>query len=100
MFRGVELADDDRLRRDIILHLSCDFALDFAAIEQRYAINFSDYFSDALPPLSAMQTDSLLVVNKQGIQILPAGRLLIRNICMVFDKYLQGKPQQRFSKVI
>lgn len=100
VFRGIELSADDRLRRDIILRLSCDFALDFAAIEQRHAINFADYFADALTGLTVMQTDGLLVINKQGVQILPAGRLLIRNICMVFDKYLQGKQQQRFSKVI
>jgi oxygen-independent coproporphyrinogen III oxidase len=31
--------------------------------------------------------------------VLPAGRLLIRNICMAFDKYSQ-QAKQRFSKVI
>jgi len=100
VFRGIELSPDDRLRRDIILRLTCDFALGFAGIEQRHAICFTDYFADALAQLTTMQTDGLLVVTNNRIQILPAGRLLIRNICMVFDKYLQGKQQQRFSKVI
>jgi oxygen-independent coproporphyrinogen-3 oxidase len=31
---------------------------------------------------------------------LPPGRLLIRNICMTFDRYLREQKQQRFSKVI
>jgi oxygen-independent coproporphyrinogen-3 oxidase len=100
VFRGIELSPDDRLRRDIILRLTCDFALDFAGIEQRHAISFADYFADALAQLTTMQTDGLLIVTNDRIQILPAGRLLIRNICMVFDTYLQGKQQQRFSKVI
>ncbi len=100
VFRGIELSADDRLRRDVILRLTCDFSLDFAVIEQRHAISFADYFADSLAQLTAMQADGLLVLNKQGIQVLPAGRLLIRNICMVFDKYLQGKQQPRFSKVI
>ncbi len=100
VFRGIELSADDRLRRDIILRLTCDFALDFAVIAQRHAISFADYFADTLTQLAPMQADGLLVLNQQGIQVLPAGRLLIRNICMVFDKYLQGKQQQRFSKVI
>ena len=41
--------------------------------------------------LAPMQTDGLLTVSDKGIQVLPAGRLLIRNICMVFDKYLATK---------
>jgi oxygen-independent coproporphyrinogen-3 oxidase len=47
-----------------------------------------------------MQQDGLLTVDEQGITVLPAGRLLIRNICMVFDKYLRQKTGQRYSKVI
>jgi oxygen-independent coproporphyrinogen-3 oxidase len=47
-----------------------------------------------------MQADGLLTVSAEGIKVLPPGRLLIRNICMVFDKYLAQKQQQQFSKVI
>ncbi|MGZ5012498.1 MAG: oxygen-independent coproporphyrinogen III oxidase, partial [Methylobacter sp.] len=46
-----------------------------------------------------MQADGLLDLSKEGVKVLSAGRLLIRNICMVFDKYLAQK-QQQFSKVI
>jgi oxygen-independent coproporphyrinogen-3 oxidase len=46
-----------------------------------------------------MQVDGLLSLNAEGINVLPGGRLLIRNICMVFDKYLAQK-QQQFSRVI
>ena len=35
-----------------------------------------------------------------GLRVLPRGRLLIRNICMPFDRYLGGQTMQRFSKVI
>jgi len=50
--------------------------------------------------LIPMQTDGLLALFANGIKVLPAGRLLIRNICMVFDSYLAHKQQQQFSKVI
>jgi oxygen-independent coproporphyrinogen III oxidase len=99
VFKGVDLNDDDKLRRAVIMQLICHFELQFAAIEQAYAIRFSDYFADELNALVPMQTDGLLTVNKDGIQVLPAGRLLIRNICMVFDRYLAQK-QQQFSRVI
>jgi len=42
----------------------------------------------------------LLTLSGTGIRVLPPGRLLIRNICMVFDRYLRAQKQQRFSKVI
>jgi oxygen-independent coproporphyrinogen-3 oxidase len=99
VFKGVELDDDDKLRRAVITQLICHFDLSFAAIEQQFAINFADYFAQELEAVSPMQADGLLVLSKEGIKVLSAGRLLIRNICMVFDKYL-AKKQQQFSKVI
>jgi oxygen-independent coproporphyrinogen-3 oxidase len=48
-----------------------------------------------------MQTDGLLKLDEKSLEVLPAGRLLVRNICMVFDHYLKGGGQNnRFSKVI
>ena len=100
VFRGVVLTADDRLRREVITRLICNFELDFADIEAAYSIDFADYFADALERLQPMQADGLLVVNADGIQVQPRGRLLIRNICMVFDRYLGSDSPQRFSKVI
>ncbi|MGJ0492095.1 oxygen-independent coproporphyrinogen III oxidase [Methylobacter sp.] len=99
VFKGVELNDDDKLRRAVITQLICHFDLDFAAIEKAFVIDFHDYFADELKALAPMQADGLLTVSEQTIHVLPAGRLLIRNICMVFDHYLAQK-QQQFSKVI
>jgi oxygen-independent coproporphyrinogen-3 oxidase len=79
--------------------LICHFELNFAHIEQAFGIIFADYFATELQSLHAMQTDGLLTLDADGIQVSTAGRLLIRNICMVFDKYLAQK-QQQFSRVI
>ena len=100
VFKGVELNDDDKLRREVISQLICHFDLTFANIEQAFSINFSDYFAKELLALMPMQSDGLLTLASDGIKVLPAGRLLIRNICMVFDSYLAQKQQQQFSKVI
>ncbi len=99
VFKGVDLDEDDKLRRSVITQLICHFDLDFGKIERQFTLNFAEYFSDELQNLRTMQKDGLLIVNENGIQVLPAGRLLIRNICMVFDKYMSRK-QQQFSKVI
>lgn len=99
VFKGVELNDDDKLRRAVITQLICHFDLNFAVMEKAYAIDFHDYFADELKALAPMQADGLLTVSEQDIHVLSAGRLLIRNICMAFDRYLAQK-QQQFSKVI
>ncbi|MEZ5575028.1 MAG: oxygen-independent coproporphyrinogen III oxidase [Candidatus Competibacteraceae bacterium] len=100
VFRGVRLDADDRLRRAVITDLICHFSLDFATVERRFGIGFRDYFEAELAELADLQADGLLELSETGIQVLPPGRLLIRNICMVFDRYLRDQRQQRFSRVI
>lgn len=100
VFKGIDLDEDDKLRRAVITQLICHFDLNFAAIEKQFSIIFADYFARELEALGPMQADGLLVLTTEGIHVLSAGRLLIRNICMVFDRYLAQKNQQQFSKVI
>jgi oxygen-independent coproporphyrinogen-3 oxidase len=100
VFRGVLLDADDRLRRAVITALICHFELEFAVIERQYGMVFRDYFAMELAELAAMEADGLLALSATGIRVLPPGRLLIRNICMVFDRYLRAQKQQRFSRVI
>jgi oxygen-independent coproporphyrinogen-3 oxidase len=100
VFRGIALNADDKLRRAVITQLICHFTLDIPAIAQEYNIDFKKYFSEEWADLERMQEDGLLVCGDQRIDILPAGRLLVRNICMTFDAYLRQNKEQRFSKVI
>ncbi len=100
VFRGVELDADDRLRRAVIMQLICHLCLDIEAVERQHGISFADYFAVELDELAAMQADGLLNVTALRIDVLPRGTLLIRNICMVFDKYLRAQAGQRFSRVI
>ncbi len=100
VFKGVALDDDDKCRAAVITQLICNFQLTFSQIERAYAIRFAEYFSLELEALKPMQADGLLNLTEEGIEVLSAGRFLIRNICMVFDKYLAQKHQQQFSKVI
>lgn len=100
IFRGVTLNDDDILRREVINQLICHFHLDMSAIEQRFGIRFRDHFRQELAELEPMQQDGLLELEEDRITVKPAGMLLIRNICMVFDAYLRAPKEQRFSRVI
>jgi oxygen-independent coproporphyrinogen-3 oxidase len=101
VFRGIELNRDDELRRAVITHLICNFSLDTDKVGRDWDIRFEDYFADELTRLDTMSKDGLLSIDGPRIEVLPAGRLLIRNICMVFDQYLGADGQTaRFSKVI
>lgn len=100
IFRGVELDADDVLRREVITRLICNFELDFSVIDARFGLEFESYFAGALLALEGFVADGLLVISNRRLRVLPRGRLLIRNICMQFDRYLSGGGEQRFSKVI
>ncbi len=97
--RGIRLSAGDLLRRHVIMRLMCDFALDFAAVEREFNIRFQDTFADALGSLGRMEADGLLRLGPGRLEILPAGRLLVRNIAMAFDDYLATRPA-RFSRTI
>jgi oxygen-independent coproporphyrinogen III oxidase len=103
--RGIKLNVDDMLRRIIIQMLMCNFELSIGSIELAHPITFSSYFAGELEKLRAFEEDGLLRMDAEWITITPKGRLLVRNICMVFDRYLNA-PQEvplerlRYSKTI
>jgi oxygen-independent coproporphyrinogen-3 oxidase len=99
-FRGIELNDDDLIRRFVITELICNFRLDKKTVETQFGIDFDSYFERELKELSQMEEDGLLKLSKDYIKVLPLGRLLIRNICMVFDIYTRQRKERRFSRTI
>jgi len=101
LWRGVALTRDDCLRRDVIKTLICHFSLDFAATEAQWGICFHDYFAQDLALLKPLIADGLVEQTTTGLEVTGIGRLLVRNICMCFDRYLRQKArQQQFSRVI
>lgn len=101
VFKGIELNRDDLIRRDVITRLICHFTLKMADVGKQWGIDFRDYFADELNKLGAMQEDGLVEIGDQSIDVKPKGRLLIRNICMQFDAYINTQEAKgSFSKVI
>jgi oxygen-independent coproporphyrinogen-3 oxidase len=98
--RGVELEPDDLLRREIIVQLMCHFVLDIEMLEQKWRFSFASHFKEEIAELENLQKDGLLTLDQGTLQILPAGRMLVRNVCMVFDSYLRSGNKGNFSKVI
>jgi len=88
---------EDLLRREIIIDLFCNFHLDRRRIEESFGIDFGVHFSSELACLAPLQADGLLEVADGDITVSGLGRFFIRNICMVFDQYLDDGAQ-RYSR--
>ncbi|WP_114418075.1 oxygen-independent coproporphyrinogen III oxidase [Marinospirillum perlucidum] len=99
--RGLKASREDLLRRAVINQLICHFELDFEAFSKEWDINFTEHFASELQSLQQHEKDGLLVMEDQHLWVRPAGRLLIRSICMMFDSYLDQQGLGRaFSRII
>jgi oxygen-independent coproporphyrinogen-3 oxidase len=102
--RGVTLSHDDIVRRTIIMELMCQFQLFKDDIEEKYHLSFDldfeEYFARERYDLRLLEADGLIHLSPNHIEVTPIGRLLIRNIAAVFDKYLRTQQAGRFSKAV
>ena len=98
--RGYVLDEDDRTRAALINRLMCDGSVDLARLGSEYGLDPEVYFARELGSLSNL--DELAVYDRGAhtIRTTPMGRLLVRNICMVFDRYHHDQEQNRFSSTI
>ena len=99
--KGYMLNDDDHLRREVVMGLMCDFELSFKSVEEKFDISFKDYFQWGLNNLKEMEEDDLVITNDDGIKVNEMGRLLIRNIAMNFDGYIERKEDTaKYSRTV
>lgn len=98
--KHIQTTIKDRLRAYVIMNLLCHDYIDFKDVNQKFGIDAITYFIDDIQQLGEMQKDKLIDMDAAGIRILPKGRLLARNVAMVFDTYMADKSKDRFSKFI
>ena len=99
--KGLKLTQDDMIRGEVIRELMCNMSINKNKINEKYSIDFDQYFAEDLPLLKPFIDDGLLSNTQNNIRVDQKARLLIRNICMSFDANLKQKlNQQRFSRVI
>jgi oxygen-independent coproporphyrinogen-3 oxidase len=96
--RGIPLDRDDQLRRDVIGKLMCDGEVALGDLGRRYGIDASAYFAPELEELSTLE--DLASFDGSTIRTTSMGRLLVRNVCMVFDRYFQPAAETKFSSTI
>lgn len=99
--RGLIMSADDRLRNTLIQEIMCLGRLDFASVSERFGIDAPSYFAPEFDHLKSLQRDGLLELSEAGMEVSNRGRLLLRAIAMVFDRYLAADSlNKKFSKII
>ena len=101
IMRGIELSADDLARRAVIQALACRFLVSKEAISISHLLDFDSYFSTEIEALRGLEEDGLVDVDDEWIHVTPRGRLLVRRVCMVFDRYLRSTEQRaQYSRVV
>ncbi len=98
--KGYELSQDDVLRREVIMEVMCGGPLRFAPLNQRYGIDFMAYFATELARLQPYQEAGLIDITAEGVFVSAKGRLFVRAVGLVFDKYLRQPTTSSYSKLI
>ncbi len=73
----------------------CQFTVDFAAVEDAHGIAFDDYFAvGARGAASRWPTTGWSKSRRTRITVTPRGRLLVRTVAMVFDRFLREQRER------
>ena len=97
--KGFKLNQDDIIRRDVIMCIMSNFQLYKPDIDSKYGINFNEYFASELAFLPPLEADGLIEISPNYIKVTDVGRLLVRNVAVIFDTYIR-KREQQFSRAI
>ena len=101
--RGYRLSTDDVIRRAAIGRLLCHTVIPKREVESEFSIKFDEYFEAELARLEDPAADGLVTLAPAEIRVTPLGRIFIRNVAMVFDRYLHDQQMDQkplFSKTL
>ena len=101
--RGYRLSSDEVIRRAVIGRLLCHTLIPKREVEHEFSFCFDDYFEPELAQLKEPAADGLVTLEPGEIRVTPLGRIFIRNVAMVFDRYLHDQQMDQkplFSKTL
>jgi len=99
--RGVHVSTDDLVRAQIIQQIMCLGYIDIPLIETQFGVVFGEHFAAEISRLQGMESDGLVALSPERVELTAAGRFLMRNVAMVFDEYLAARNQGRpLSRVV
>jgi oxygen-independent coproporphyrinogen-3 oxidase len=100
LVRGYFVTAEDKIRRETIMRVMCDFSLDYADMSKRLDLDFAAHFAKELDSLAPFEADGLVRRSASGMEVTDTGRLFIRNIAMCFDNTLAPVGERKHSRTI
>ena len=99
---GYRMTADDHIRKDTIMQMMCNLEIDKRRVESTFGIDFDKYFAEDLPKLEPFIREGLVEAGTDKIKVTRSGILVIRNVAMCFDAYLEQmmKDKPVFSKTV
>lgn len=99
---GYRMTQDDHIRKETIMQLMCNLEIDKRRIEREFGIDFEDYFREDIPKLDPFIREGLVANVREKIEVTGSGILIIRNVAMCFDAYLEKMMKEKpvFSKTV
>jgi oxygen-independent coproporphyrinogen-3 oxidase len=87
--RGLSLTADDLVRRELMQQLYGAGVIDKRSLQREFGIDFDDYFADECRRLLRLVADGLVEQSRDQLRLTaPTGRLLMRVVAAIFDRYL------------
>lgn len=99
---GYRMTPDDHIRKHVIMRIMCDMELEYVSVEKMFGIRFHDYFPGTVAALQPFVDDGLVDVQPGGFRVVGLGRLIVRNIAMIFDAYIERMMKEKpiFSRTV
>jgi oxygen-independent coproporphyrinogen-3 oxidase len=100
--KGYVLTETDKVCRFIIEELMCNQYVDLDQISLHYGLTYEQllavttFSSESLKP---MINDHLVTWSNHQLTVLPTGRMILRNVAMLFDPILQNTTM-RYSRTV
>jgi oxygen-independent coproporphyrinogen-3 oxidase len=99
--KGHSLSLEDRVRKLVIERLMCNQQITFEEAEAVSGQPFREQFASQWKSLEDFEADGLVVRGESDLTVTKLGRNFLRNICMLFDSYLEEQLKEgRFSKTV
>ncbi len=87
VYRGIELIEEDRLRRAVIERLMCDLSVDLDAMAARYQADPA-IFMPALERLEVYAADGMVEIEGWRVSVPDEARMAVRSVASAFDAWL------------
>jgi oxygen-independent coproporphyrinogen-3 oxidase len=96
--RGRRVTAEDRLRRDVIERIMCDFRVDLDVVATQHGLNVG-HFAGEFARLCDLERDGIVRVEGAMVSLDETYWPLARTVAAVFDAYLQPEEQRHAAAI-